>query len=53
MKRYKSTVNAGGIWIEAIVYAHNQAQAYKLFQAIFGVKNSPHQPALYLRNENN
>jgi hypothetical protein len=47
MKRYKSTDNAGGIWSEAIAYAQNQSQAYKLFQAIFGVKNSPHQPTLF------
>ena len=44
MKRYKATVNAAGIWVETILYAQNQAQAYKLFQAIFGPSNVPHQP---------
>jgi glycerol-3-phosphate dehydrogenase len=44
MKRYKATVNASGMWVETILYAQNQAQAYKLFQAIFGANNVPHQP---------
>jgi len=44
MKRYKATVNAAGMWVETILFAQNQAQAYKLFQAIFGAKNVPHQP---------
>ena len=44
MKRYKATVNAAGMWVETILYAQNPAQAYKLFQAIFGAKNVPHQP---------
>ena len=44
MKRYKATVNAAGMWVETILYAQNQAQAYKLFQAIFGSSNVPHQP---------
>jgi glycerol-3-phosphate dehydrogenase len=44
MKRYKATVNAAGLWVETILYAQNQAQAYKLFQAIFGANNVPHQP---------
>ena len=44
MKRYKATVNAAGMWVETILYAQNQAQAYKLFQAIFGANNVPHQP---------
>ncbi len=39
MKRYKATVNASGMWVETILYAQNPAQANKLFQAIFGVKN--------------
>ena len=42
MKRYKATVNAAGIWVETILYAQNQAQAYKLFQAIFGYSNVSH-----------
>ncbi len=41
MKRYKATVNAAGMWVETILYAQNQAQAYKLFQAIFGSSNVP------------
>lgn len=44
MKRYKATVNAAGMWVETILYAQNQAQAYRLFQAIFGANNVPHQP---------
>jgi len=44
MKRYKTTVNAAGMWVETILYAQNPAQAMKLFQAIFGAKNVPHQP---------
>lgn len=44
MKRYKATVNAAGMWVETILYAQNPAQAYKLFQAIFGAGNVPHQP---------
>ena len=44
MKRYKAIVNAGGMWVETILYAQNPAQANKLFQAIFGAKNVPHQP---------
>ena len=44
MKRYKATVNAAGMWVETILYAQNQAQAYRLFQAIFGSNNVPHQP---------
>jgi glycerol-3-phosphate dehydrogenase len=44
MKRYKATVNAAGMWVETILYAQNQVQAYKLFQAIFGSNNVPHQP---------
>jgi glycerol-3-phosphate dehydrogenase len=44
MKRYKATVNAAGMWVETILYAQNQAQAYALFKAIFGVSNVPHQP---------
>lgn len=44
MKRYKTVVNASGMWVETILYAQNQAQAYKLFQAIFGSANVPHQP---------
>lgn len=44
MKRYKATVNAAGMWVETILFAQNQAQAYKLFQAIFGASNVPHQP---------
>lgn len=44
MKRYKATVNASGMWVETILYAQNQAQAYKLFQTIFGSSNVPHQP---------
>lgn len=44
MKRYKATVNAAGMWVETILYAQNQAQAYRLFQAIFGSSNVPHQP---------
>jgi glycerol-3-phosphate dehydrogenase len=44
MKRYKATVNAAGMWVETILYAQNPAQAMKLFQAIFGAKNVPHQP---------
>jgi hypothetical protein len=44
MKRYKATVNAAGMWVETILYAQNPAQAYKLFQAIFGANNVPHQP---------
>jgi hypothetical protein len=47
MKRYKSTVNASGIWVLAIEYAQNQLQAYKLFQAFFNVKNSPHHLILF------
>lgn len=43
MRRYKATVNAAGMWVETILYAQNQAQAYRLFQAIFGVANVPHQ----------
>jgi hypothetical protein len=44
MKRYKATVNASGMWVETILYAQNQTQAYRLFQAIFGISNVPHQP---------
>jgi len=44
MKKYKSTVKAGGIWAETILYAQNQAQAYALFKSIFGAANVPHQP---------
>ena len=44
MKRYKAKVNAAGMWVETILYAQNQAQAYKLFQAIFGINSVPHQP---------
>lgn len=44
MKRYKATVNAAGMWVETILYAQNQAQAYRLFQAIFGSSNVPYQP---------
>ena len=44
MKRYKVTVNAAVMWVETILYALNQAQAYRLFQAIFGASNVPHQP---------
>jgi glycerol-3-phosphate dehydrogenase len=44
MRRYKAIVNASGMWVETILYAHNQAQAYKLFQTIFGSSNVPHQP---------
>jgi glycerol-3-phosphate dehydrogenase len=44
MKRYKAIVNASGMWVETILYAQNQAQAYKLFQTIFGSSNVPHQP---------
>ena len=44
MKRYKAIVNASGMWVETILYAQNQAQAYKIFQAIFGSSNVPHQP---------
>ncbi|MBU3627703.1 MULTISPECIES: hypothetical protein [Polynucleobacter] len=44
MKRYKATVNAAGMWVETILYAQNQAQAYALFKAIFGSANVPHQP---------
>ena len=44
MKRYKAIVNASGMWVETILYAQNQAQAYKLFQAIFVSANVPHQP---------
>ena len=44
MKRYKATVNAAGMWVETVLYAQNQAQAYKLFQAIFGPNNVPYQP---------
>lgn len=44
MKRYKATVNAAGLWVETILYAPNQAQAYALFKAIFGSGNVPHQP---------
>jgi hypothetical protein len=47
MKRHKATVNTAGMWKETILYAQNQAQAYKLFQAIFGGSNLPHQP-LYI-----
>jgi hypothetical protein len=43
MKRYKATVNAAGMWVETILYAQNQAQAYKLFQAICASNNVPHQ----------
>ena len=42
--RYKATVNAAGLWVETILYAPNQAQAYALFKAIFGSGNVPHQP---------
>lgn len=45
MKRYKATVNAAGLWVETILYAQNQAQAYALFKTIFGVANVPHQPS--------
>jgi hypothetical protein len=44
MKRYKTTVNASGLWVETILFAQNQAQAYALFKAIFGGNNVPHQP---------
>jgi hypothetical protein len=44
MKRYRATVNAGGIWVETILYAQNQADAYRLFKAIFGAQNAPHPP---------
>lgn len=44
MKRYKATVNAAGMWVETILYAQNQMQAYKLFQAIFGNSNVPNLP---------
>ena len=44
MKRYKTTVNAAGTWVETIPYAQNQAEAYRLFQVIFGARNVPHQP---------
>ena len=44
MKRYKAIVNVSSMWVETILYAQNQAQAYKLFQAIFGSSNVPHQP---------
>jgi len=44
MKRYRAIVNAGGIWVETILYAQNQAHAYRLFKAIFGPQNAPHQP---------
>ena len=44
MHKYKATVKASGLWTETIVFAQNQAQAYKLFQAIFGSSNVPHQP---------
>ena len=44
MKRYKATVNASGLWVETILFAQNQAQAYALFKAIFGSSNVPHQP---------
>lgn len=44
MRRYKAIVNASGMWVETILYAQNQAQAYKLFQTIFGSSNVPHQP---------
>lgn len=44
MKRYKATVHAGGMWVETILYAQNQAQAYRLFQAIFGSGNVPYIP---------
>ena len=46
MRRYKATVKANGMWIETILYAQNQTQAYKLFQTIFGISNVPHQPQL-------
>jgi len=44
MHKYKATVKAGGLWAETILYAQNQAQAYKLFQVIFGASNVPHAP---------
>ncbi len=44
MKQYKARVNASGLWVETILYAQNQAQAYKLFQTIFGIRNVPQQP---------
>jgi glycerol-3-phosphate dehydrogenase len=44
MKRYKATVNAAGMWVEAILYAQNPAQAHALFKSIFGAANVPYQP---------
>lgn len=37
-------MSAAGMWVETILYAQNQAQAYALFKAIFGSANVPHQP---------
>ncbi len=44
MKRFKATVNAGGVWVETILYAQNQAQAIALFKVIFGASNVPYIP---------